>query len=668
MDIQISTKGISKFLKSYTEEKSISEYIWNGFDAEADTVEIITTENEIGQIEQIVITDNGKGIEFEKLPLKFRPFYHSEKSSDNTIKTSKFRGKNGLGRLTFFCFADNAKWETVYSTESGNKKFEIDILGQELEKFNTTQPIDTSEQNGTKVILYNIKKSINIEEIKKYLVLEFGWYLKLYSNKTLKVNGEIIDFNQNVIDQEQYTIKDERETFLYEIEFIQWDKKINDEYSRYYFIDSNGVELFKETTTLNKKGDSFFHSVYVKSELFDNFHFSKNSEDNQMVIEGYSKSSEEFKFLIKEIDKYLKSKRKPYLSVVAQNLINNYEDENIFPEYNEKNLMETYKHQELVNLVSVVCEKEPKIFSQLNKEQKKTLVRLFDLIIENGDTNSLYKILEQVIDLDDDEREELSNLLDNSSLSNITKTIKLIQDRYKAVAELKELIYNPELKANEVEHLQKVIEKHYWLFGEEYSLVTAEEPDFEEALRRYLYLLEDEDDKVKIDSEDKRKQMDIFAVRRNINNGKIQNIVIELKHPANVRLGKKHLDQVQVYMNTILKESRFNNHDEEWCFYLVGTEFDSSGYLEACLKNAREKNEKGLVWDVDNYKIYVKKWSEIFSDFELKHNFLQEKLQLQKDKLIERKQIKTADDIVNSSKNNSAVRGYNEKVKSVIKK
>lgn len=41
--VQITTKGISKFLKAYTEEKSISEYIWNGFDAEADAINIVTT-------------------------------------------------------------------------------------------------------------------------------------------------------------------------------------------------------------------------------------------------------------------------------------------------------------------------------------------------------------------------------------------------------------------------------------------------------------------------------------------------------------------------------------------------------------------------------------------------------------------------------------------------
>lgn len=665
--IQITTKGISKFLKSYTEEKAISEYIWNGYDAEADTIKVITTFNKMDRVEQIEIIDNGTGIEFDKLSSKFMPFYQSEKStSNNTVKYSKLHGKNGMGRLTFFCLANNAKWETVYKAKTGNIKYEIDINGKELENYDTKNKMKTEEDIGTKVTLYNINKIIDIEYLRKFLILEFGWYLKLYPNKKLFLNGNLIDYNENVLDGDTFELKYEKKNVVFNVEYIQWNEKIHEEYSRYYFIDSNKEERFKETTTLNKKGDSFFHSIYITSKIFDDFYINKEGIEGQTTLDGYSKSSEEYKFMKKEIDKYLKSKRKPYLSVVAQNLIENYKKEEIFPEYNEKNLVEKFKHQELENLVSIVCEKEPKIFSQLNKEQKKTLVRLFDLIIENGDTDSLYKILEQVVDLDEDERDELSELLDKSSMSNITKTIKLIQDRYKAVAELKELVFNPDLKANEVDHLQKMIENHFWLFGEEYSLVTAEEPDFEEALRRYIYILQDDDEEVKIESENKRKQMDIFAVRRNLNNGKIQNIVVELKHPTNVKLGKKQLDQVQLYMQTIMQEKRFNNYDEEWNFYLVGTEFDKSRYIENSMKNVKEKNEKSLVWEVDNYKIYVKKWSEIFSDFEIKHNFLQDKLQLQKEKLLEKENYTNADDIIENQENNSAVRGYDDKLKSII--
>ena len=72
--VQITTKGISKFLKSYIEEKSISEYVWNGFDAEASIIDIITTSNNVGKIEKVEIIDNGSGIEFEKLSSKFVPF------------------------------------------------------------------------------------------------------------------------------------------------------------------------------------------------------------------------------------------------------------------------------------------------------------------------------------------------------------------------------------------------------------------------------------------------------------------------------------------------------------------------------------------------------------------------------------------------------------------
>lgn len=40
----------------------------------------------------------------------------------------------------------------------------------------------------------------------------------------------------------------------FKAEYVQWKEKIHDEYSRYYFIQTNGEERFKETTTLNKKG------------------------------------------------------------------------------------------------------------------------------------------------------------------------------------------------------------------------------------------------------------------------------------------------------------------------------------------------------------------------------------------------------------------------------
>ena len=205
----------------------------------------------------------------------------------------------------------------------------------------------------------------------------------------------------------------------------------------------------------------------------------------------------------------------------------------------------------------------------------------------------------------------------SSTLSGIIKTIKLIEDRYRAIAELKELLFHAELAANESYHIQKAVENHYWLFGEQYHLVTAAEPKFEEALRRFIYLLRDEVTDPKIDHPHKQKEMDIFMVRQVVNNTDrvLNNVVVELKRPR-LPLGEKELGQVKKYLSVIKAQDEFNAKNMFWEFYLVGSAADS--YIEGELKNARSHGERSLAYYVDNYKIYVKTWSEIFADFELR--------------------------------------------------
>jgi hypothetical protein len=240
-----------------------------------------------------------------------------------------------------------------------------------------------------------------------------------------------------------------------------------------------------------------------------------------------------------------------------------------------------------------------------------------------------------------------------SSLTSVIKTTNLIKDRFSAIQELRELVFNSDLHANEPKHIQKFIEAHYWIFGEQYHLVTAAEPKFEEALRRYIYLLEGENREVSIDHPDKKKEMDIFMVRQLHQAGanRISNVVVELKHP-DVNLGEKELAQVKKYMSVIRSKDEFNGKNMSWEFYLVGNGFDNTGYIEGELKNARQHGERSLVYSVDEHKIYVKTWSELFADFELRHRFLLEKLELERESLISTKA--SADDVIETIAFNSA--------------
>jgi len=59
--VQIDTTGIKKVLNDFTPEESISEYIWNGFDAQATEVCVDFEElGGLGALSKIIVKDNGK--------------------------------------------------------------------------------------------------------------------------------------------------------------------------------------------------------------------------------------------------------------------------------------------------------------------------------------------------------------------------------------------------------------------------------------------------------------------------------------------------------------------------------------------------------------------------------------------------------------------------------
>jgi len=665
VQIKITVPGIKKALKGYKYLQAIGEYIWNGFDAEASIVEIIIEANQIGNISELRIKDNGYGIAKEKLATKFVPFFESDKELkfNPLISNSAIHGKNGVGRLTFFNFANVATWETVYEKNGNQYKYKINVNVDKLDTYTDTEIVETQESTGTTVCFQGIKNitKFNFEtDIKEYLIREFSWFLELNKTKDfcIKINGDNLDYSSIIGEETCFNLHDVDNTTSFDVRYIQWNSNINDEYSRYYFITSEDKELFKEATTLNLKGDRYYHSVFIKSSYFDNFNFVIDSNSEQGVLSGHSKKDSRFKYLIAEIDRFLRQKRKPFLKAFTEILINEYERDGVFPKYNAKNPWDASKKEALEEVVKGLYQVEPKIFSGLNIEQKKTFVRLLNLIMDADELDNLLEILEGIVDLDKEDRQELARLLSTTKLSRIIKTVKLIEDRYKVINGLKALVFDDSVKANERDHLQKLVEKHYWMFGEQYNLVAAAEDKFEQVLEKYVYLLRGEKKTLSIDHPDKKKEIDILIVRRDFRDDFVRNIIVELKH-KNIPLGMKQVTQVEEYMNVIIKQPDFNASNMNWEFYLVGNEFSSDGYIKNRIQSASNHGERSLILKTDNYKVYAKTWSEILTECELRHNFLMDKLELEKQKLL--LDSTSPDQIVDELNGNSAIQP--EKVK-----
>ena len=157
--IQISSKGIEKTLRKFDYLQAISEYIWNGFDAQATVVDVKLHLNVLGGVDHIVISDNGYGIDRRELERKFTPFFESEKQIDpekRTRTTSAMHGKNGIGRLTFHRFASDAKWKTTYVDGLLKNTYTIQIGANQLDAYEVSRIKLTDGEPGTSVTFHNI--------------------------------------------------------------------------------------------------------------------------------------------------------------------------------------------------------------------------------------------------------------------------------------------------------------------------------------------------------------------------------------------------------------------------------------------------------------------------------------------------------------------------------
>ena len=411
--IQITAKGIRAALKKYVPYQSLSEYIWNGFDAKASEININFSADTLGNIEFLTITDNGYGIPHEKLQEKFEPLFESKKALENKLKKnqSAIHGKNGIGRLTFFTFARNASWKTTYTKIEGNFTYEIYANAENINLYTgiNSTPKKTSAEAGTTVTfsgIHNLVAAQMEEKLWEFLLKEFAWFLALNAkrNFSINVNGVPLDYQQFVADSEELEIEHAESQTTFLLRYIRWNQRLNNEPSRYYYLNSEHQERWKEPTIIKNKGEQFYHSVFVESVYFDAFSFQSQDAENQEPLLVGTRSDSQFRFLRKKLATILRIKRRPFLKVFAEKLLEEYEEKNILP---------FGFHANLPKVITTIYEMQPRIFTSLNLEQKKILIGLFDALLKSDKSVDITELLSSVIELNDAEKNEINKIICN---------------------------------------------------------------------------------------------------------------------------------------------------------------------------------------------------------------------------------------------------------------
>ncbi len=639
-DASIKNSGLPSNYK-----EAIAEYIWNSYDAKATKVDICFETNSISNLGTFSIKDNGEGISHEFLKMTFRPFLDSLKRAQSYQHTSYTHGKKGKGRFSFEVFSAEAEWQTVYAVGSDNFEYSITIDATQKDDFFATEPKKTNKPTGTEVVFNRVKslttEHLSSDDLVYFLKYEFGWFLHLNKQNgyELTINGEAIDYTDIIAEHDTVTMKflaTDKSEHEFLINYVRWQGKIGERFY-FYYLDSQKFQKCKLTTLFNNGNDEFYHSVYVESPYFDEFTYVTDTQVTKPFI-GRTQTDSAFRDLEKSLNKLLSEKRKTFIRTNANKVIDRFNAEGVLPKFND-NEYDKARKDDLETVIKELYSVEPKIFTNLGKEQKQTFVGLLNLVLDTNERENVMTIIDGVVTLSPDERASLANVLRKTTLSRVVRTLKLIEDRYEKVELLKTLVFDLRKFTNERDHVQAVVEDNYWLFGEQYNLVSADQT-FEKSLKQYFIDFLNKQMPKKDKRDDDTRRPDIFLCRKRTydhavdHNSQIEeNVIVELKAPS-VTIGKDQFRQIQDYMDYIIEQPQFNSTTRRWKFYLVSTKIDQTILTQQA--SLKDKGRAHLTQQVDNvYEIYVMTWDDVFRSFDIRHKFISEKLEFDKNAIRE---------------------------------
>lgn len=599
-NLKINAQSIRTELEAYKDKPydCLFEYIWNSFDAGATEVKLNFTipPEGIGYVNDVILSDNGNGWDFDD-DATTNNFMSSTKNPQKNKTLPK--GQYGRGRYAFIWIANKIE---VYSK---SKKLVLQP-NTEIQTKDISEGID-----GTKIKFIGINEvfsnALISTGLQKALALEIGWLLLENEKYKFYVNDVLLDISSIIKDSFEYKKNDLPDTLQQKInedffaKIIIWKEKPS-EFSKFYFVDTSGIELTKINTGLNKKSDDFWHSVYINSSLFtsNETDLTENNDESQLKLD-FDNNSRIKKQIIKFFKAELVKIRKPYLKQQSDSMYDSLIEDKAIPDLTE---FDIYDESSLIKTIYTIS---PSLFTNRSSSEKKFICATFAGLLSTQDDNLIKVVLEQLQELTDEEKQDLLDILSRTKLSNVVSTIKEIDHRLDVIEKIKILISEWEKETLEVKHLQKILDNNFWIFGEQFRLFSTTEGALKNVIYKYASeILNIEDPELE---NNPTGEVDLFLTKtESIGESVQKNIIVELKR-ASKKLGKDQYDQISSYMRKIKKESLCNGENQFWEFYLIGKDYNE----EICdnIESAKNHGEKarGLCYNIDDgrFKIYVRK-------------------------------------------------------------
>lgn len=594
--------------------RAIVELVWNAVDAEASTVVVVMERSSTGAIDQVRVEDNGHGVSSDEVASTFGRIGGSWKSMSEKSKNGKrnLHGKLGEGRLRVFALGSRVSWVSLSDNTAG-KREQVTILGSRgsRDRFKWEVADSDAASTGTAVTAHNDEQrslgALDADDVLPTLRSHFAPLLLNDSSLTISYDGSALDPSQEIVDDTttRFTFGDNHQATL---RIIEWRTGKHRAVS--FGPDDDHFPFETSGTPFESQ---FAFSAYVT--------WDQLGVDELSLLGLADMAPDPVGELWTASGKVIREHFNARRCEQRREQVEHWKTAGIYPYKGEATTDTERAERAVFDVVSGTL--VPHI-SKTKKQAQLTLELLRDSL--RHDPEKLTMILHEVVSLNEVDRDTLTKLLSETTLSAIIRSANVVARRHKFLVALEHLLFDPNDsgKVGERDHLHKVLEHELWVFGEAYHLMSTER-SLTELLRNHLKLagLSTKGVETVRRWDGKTGRTDLHLAAKNKEHDRIRHLIVELKAP-DITASRKELDQVEDYANAILSTAAFAGDQATWDLILVVADYDD-------LVRRRiigEDVEVGLFFDPQKeqgrplVRAYVRRWRDVIDENKRRLEFM----------------------------------------------
>lgn len=630
--IQVQDDHLERIAQTRKPVLAVAELIWNSVDADATRIDVTLVEDGLDGVKAIEVADDGHGIPYAEAEGLFSRLGGSWKQRRvRSIEDGRIlHGKEGRGRFRAFSLGNVVDWDVRAADRSGAlQRYRISMIRDHLRRVEISDVTPVTEKMGRGVIVTVSELKRDFRSLRDGTALDdlaqiFALYLRQYPQVQIlydrtRIDPRTVEEQATAYDLPEIEPGDGRKLPA-SLEIVEWGIKVQ---RRLFFCDANGIPLHETLPGIQAPGFEF--TGYLKSDYFADLLAS-----NLLDLANMDPAVERCLSTAKDVMREHFRKR---AAEKAAGLVEEWRNAKVYPYEGDPASVVEKAEREVFDVLALNVNTYLPEFSTSDEKTKRFQFRLLRQVVEHAPAD-LARIINEVLDLPADRRQELAALLDRTTLAAIISASRLVADRLEFLRGLEVLVFDKKLKdkVRERTQLHRIVADNSWMFGEQYHL-SVDDQSLTEVLKKH------------IDAQGRQVEIDTPVERADGSRGIVdlmfsrniqlvgaedrEHLVVELKRPK-VKINARATAQIKSYAFAVADDERFRSVPAKWVFWVVSNDMDKVTAREVSQKD----RANGILFQDEEQRItiWVKTWSQIMNDCKARLRFFEEKLKYTPDR------------------------------------